>query len=137
MKSIKASDVIRDKLLEAGGTATVYLLQGEPFDVTITPDHKAFETRKIPGYNYGFEVFDVVLDLLHEKGGSARKGNGRSYKLGQSGCELDTIVGAIGERYWRKTVGESVFDPVFVLGAILEWAEICHNERGFLELWKH
>ena len=28
----------------------------------------------------------------------------------------------------------SVFDPVFVLAAILDWAGIVRNERGYLEL---
>ena len=137
--STKASDIVRDKLIEAGGTVTIYTLQGKAFNIAITADHKAFETKKLPQYNYGFEVFDIIIDLIHENGGKAIKGNGRgkNNKLGQLGCELDTIVGAIGYRYAGKTVGESVFDPVFVLGAILEWAEICHNERGYLELWKY
>ena len=34
----------------------------------------------------------------------------------------------------RKKEGMSVFDPVFVLSAILDWAGIAHNERGYLEL---
>ena len=136
---VKASDVVRDKLITVGGTATVYTLQGKAFEITITADRKAFATNKLPQYNYGFEVFDIILDLLRENNGKAAKGNGRgkNNKLGQSGCELDTVVGAIGFRYAGKELGESVFDPVFALGAILEWAEICHNERGYLELWKY
>ena len=33
-----------------------------------------------------------------------------------------------------KKEGMSVFDPVFVLSAILDWAGIAHNGRGYLEL---
>jgi len=81
-------------------------------------------------------VFDIVVDLLREKNGKASKGTGRgkNNKLGQPGCELDTVVGAVAYRYMGKSVGESVFDPVFALAAILDWAEICYNERGFLIL---
>ena len=73
---------------------------------------------------------------MHENGGKAKKGNGRNYKLGQPGCELDTVVGAIAFRHFGKKLGESVYDPVFVLGAIMKWAEICHNKRGYLELYE-
>jgi len=135
--SEKASDVIRAKLIDAGGTATIHTLQGKVFNITITADCKAFETKKLPQVNYGFEIFDVILDLLHENGGEAQKGNGRNFKLGEGKCGLDTVVGAIGYRYAKKTIGESVFDPVFVLAAILEWAKICHNEHGFLKLWSY
>lgn len=33
-----------------------------------------------------------------------------------------------------RTIGESVFDPVFVMAAILEWAGIAKNGRGELIL---
>ena len=31
-------------------------------------------------------------------------------------------------------MGDSVYDPVFVLAAVLEWADIAYNGRGYLEL---
>ena len=130
----KASDVIRSKLVEIGGTATIQTLQGNGFNISITSDGYGFETVKLPNYIYGFDVFDVIVDLLLENNGKAKKGNGRNNKLGQPGCEIDTVVGAIAYRYAGKTLGESVFDPVFVLAAIMEWAKICHNERGYLLL---
>ncbi len=43
-------------------------------------------------------------------------------------------MGAIGKYYWGKQEGDSVFDPVFVLAAVLEWADIAYNGRGYLEL---
>ena len=49
-------------------------------------------------------------------------------------CTEDTIVGCIAKEYAGKKEGMSVFDPVFVLSAILDWAGIAHNERGYLEL---
>ena len=72
--------------------------------------------------------------LLFQTGGKARKGNGRNYKLGYGECTEDTVVGCIAKDYAGKKEGMSVFDPVFVLSAILDWEGIAHNERGYLEL---
>jgi len=136
LESTKTSEIVRTKLIKNGGKATVYTLQGKEYTVSITGDGKAFSTRAIPQFNYKFSVFDVITDLLKKKGGIAYKGNGRNYKLGQPGCEADTVVGAIAVGYSGHKTGDSVFDPVFILAAILEWAGICNNERGFLELKK-
>ena len=53
---------------------------------------------------------------------------------GYGDCTEDTIVGCIAKEYAGKKEGMSVFDPVFVLSAILDWAGIVRNERGYLEL---
>ena len=75
----------------------------------------------------------LKTEHLFRNGGKARKGNGRNYKLGYGDCTEDTIVGCIAKEYAGKKEGMSVFDPVFVLSAILDWAGIAHNERGYLE----
>ena len=54
--------------------------------------------------------------------------------LQQEGIEADDIIGTIAKKYAGKKDGESVFDPVFVFAAVLEWAGIAHNERGELVL---
>jgi len=137
--SMIASEIIRNKLIAAGGSAIIQMLNGNSFKIAITHDGKAFETKKLPGVPYGFNVFDIIVDLLHEQNGKARKGAGRgkANKLGGQGCELDTVVGAIAYRYAGRKLGESVYDPVFALAAILDWAEICYNERGVLALRKY
>ena len=48
-------------------------------------------------------------------------------------CTEDTIVGCIA-KYKHIAEGAYAYDPVFVLSAILDWAGIAHNERGYLEL---
>lgn len=95
------------------------------------------ERRNDSGYrcvwikpNYEYRVFDVIVELLLANGGRARKGNGRNYKLGEPECDETTVVGTIAKKYAGKKNGESVFDPVFVFAAVLEWAGIAHNERG-------
>ena len=49
-------------------------------------------------------------------------------------CDENTVVGTIGISYFNKTYGESTLDPVFIMAAVLEWAGIAYNQRGFLEL---
>lgn len=132
--SNKASEIIKAKLKENGGHATVYTARGLPCEIYAESDGKTFTSDKLPiKPAYEYAVFDVIVDLLREQGGRARKGNGRNFKLGDPGCEETTVVGAIAKYRGRK-VGESVFDPVFVMAAVLEWAGIAQNGRGELIL---
>ena len=118
--STLASEIIKAKLKAHGGHA-------EPDGTTFTSDKLPVK----PAYDY--KVFDDIVELLIKQGGRAKKGNGRNYKLGEPGCEENTVVGTIALHRGR-TIGESVFDPVFVMAAILEWAGIAKNGRGELIL---
>lgn len=133
--SSKASDIIKQKLMENGGRTVVYTMRGLPCEIRVAPDGVSFISDKLPMTPpYRYEVFDVIVDFLLSQGGRARKGNGRNQKLGEPDCDKTTVVGAISYNYSHKETGKSVFDPVFVLAAVLEWAEIAHNERGELAL---
>jgi len=133
--STKASDIIRNKLYENGGRVIVHTLRGLPCSIRAAADGRTFICDKLPlSANYRYEVFDVIVDLLLSQGGRARKGNGRNYKLGEPDCDETTVVGAIAYRYAKAKTGASVFDPVFALAAVLEWAGIASNERGELVL---
>lgn len=133
--SSKASDIIKQMLIENGGRVIVHTARGLPCEVRVAPDGISFLCNKLPGNPpYRYEVFDVIVNLLISRGGRARKGNGRNFKLGEPDCDETTVVGAIGYNYAHKKAGTSVFDPVFVLAAILEWAGIASNERGELIL---
>lgn len=133
--SSKSSELIKAKLKAQSGHATVFTARGLPCEIYASADGETFTSDKLPiTPPYRYVVFDVVTDLLLECGGKARKGNGRNYKLGEPGCEETTVVGAIAKRYFGRGPGESVFDPVFVLAAVLEWAGIVRNGRGELIL---
>jgi len=132
--SIRASEIIKAKLMDNGGHVTVYTVRGLPCELWVNADGTSFTSDKLPiKPPYEYRVFDVIVDLLVSQGGRARKGNGRSYKLGDSNCDKTTVVGTVAIDRGNRT-GDSVFDPVFVLAAILEWAGIAHNERGELVL---
>ena len=133
--STKASEIIKAKLKECGGHAIVHTARGLPCDIYADPDGRSFISNKLPiRPPYQYEVFDIIVDLLLSHDGHARKGNGRNFKLGESDCDEHTVVGAVAKYYSGKQDGESVFDPVFVLAAVLEWADIANNERGELVL---
>ena len=133
--SAKASDIIRRKLIENNGSVIVHTARGLPCEIHIAPDGVSFLSSKLPvNPPYRFEVFDIIVDLLVSQGGRAKKGNGRNHKLGEPECDETTVVGAIGYQYAHVEIGKSVYDPVFVLAAVLEWAGIANNERGELVL---
>ncbi len=132
--SLRASELIKKKLVAAGGVASVPSLSDNTYEIRIKPDGKAFACKALPQVDYEFTVFDVIVDLLISQNGKAKKGNGHKAKIGEAGCEETTIVGAIGKNYFGKSNGESTYDPVFVLAAILEWADIAYNERGYMML---
>lgn len=133
--STKASEIIKAKLKECGGHTIVHTARGLPCDIYADPDGCSFISNKLPiKPPYQYEVFDVIVDLLLSHGGHARKGNGRNFRLGEPNCDEHTVVGAVAKFYSGKQDGESVFDPVFVLAAVLEWAGIASNERGELAL---
>ena len=133
--STKASEIIKAKLKDNGGRVIVHTARGLPCEIVAHPDGKSFTSKKLPiKPPYEYVVFDTIVDLLVRNGGRARKGNGRNYKLGEPECDETTVVGAIAKYYAGKKYGDSVFDPVFVFAAVLEWAGIAHNERGELVL---
>ena len=133
--SNKASEIIKTKLKEGGGRAIVYTARGLPCEIIATADGISFVSDKLPiKPPYTYQVFDVIVDLLIKQNGRARKGNGRNYKMGEAECDETTVVGAVAKYYSGKKDGESVFDPVFVFAAVLEWAGIAHNERGEIVL---
>lgn len=132
--STKASEIIKAKLLDNGGRVIVHTARGLPCEIIAAPDGKSFVSKKLPVKPpYEYKVFDAIVDLLIANGGRARKGNGRNYKLGHPECDENTVVGIVAI-YDGKKLGESVYDPVFVLAAVLEWAGIASNERGELVL---
>ncbi len=134
-QSAKASEIIKTKLKKSGGRAIVHSINGNSYEILAEKDGRSFSCAALPiKPSYTYEVFDVIVDLLLSQSGRAKKGLGRQARLGEPGCEENTVVGAIGKNYSGKELGDYVFDPVFVLSAVLDWAGIAHNRRGYLEL---
>ena len=133
--SNRASEIIKAKLKQSGGRVYVQTVTGLPCEITACSDGCSFTSDKLPiKPPFRYEIFDIITDLLISKGGRARKGNGRNNRFGHPDCDESTVVGAIAKAYFNKKPGDSVFDPVFVLAAVLEWAGIVVNARGELVL---
>ena len=126
------------KLMSVGGSATIQLLNGDVCHILLDKDNTGFVCDKLNNYSlfYHFEVFDAIQELLNQKGGRALKGAGRGKddQVGYGKCGLDTVVGYIAYKYSGVKLGGSTFDPVFVLAAVLDWANIARNCRGYIEL---
>ena len=122
-------------LKENNGKAVVSSINGNLYEIKASNDGKSFLCDELPiTPPYTYDVFDIIVNLLVSKGGKAKKGMGRNAKLGEPNCEVDTVVGTIGKKYFKKNIGDSVLDPVFVLASVLEWAGIATNRRGYIEL---
>lgn len=130
--SKKASDIVKQKLKECGGRATVTSYSGNEYEVWAEMDGESFGCDALPiCYKYG--IFDIVVDFLKENGGRAKKGTGRA-PLGSEKCGVNTVAGVILQDYWGVSLGGSGLDPSFAVIAILNWAGLIRSERGYVEL---
>lgn len=134
-RNLKSSDIIRDKLIQEGGFAIISLLNGDDCVVSMA-SYDSFISDRLGNQEMDFKIFDIIVDFLKSEGGIAKKGGSRSKGsvVGFGQCTLDTIIYQIAKYYYKKSVGESTFDPVFVLAAIMDWAGIASNERGLVRL---
>ena len=132
--SAKASDVIKNKLYDNGGAVVIDLPKGGVCHVSIAESGDAFVSDKLSNLPVEFCVFDVIVDFLKSEGGKAPKGLGRSDRVGYGKCGVGTVMYQIATEYYGKQIGESTFDPIFVLAAMLEWAGLAENGWGYLRL---
>jgi hypothetical protein len=127
---------LKEKLNECGGKTTIKLLQGDSCDIWYESNGKGLVSPKIPPANQLiWEAFDAALEVVVKNGGRAAKGNARSgAKLGSVELPLNSVEGYIAQKVHGVKDGESAFGPGFVISAVLDWAGICKNERGFLTI---
>lgn len=131
---MKASIIIQNKLNEAGGKALITLLNGDNCYLT-RESADSFTCDKLPHQYVTFNIFDIVVDFLkNQKYGKAVKGGCRNSKVGEGKCGKETIMYIIATKYYKKEIGDSSFDPLFVIAAVLDWAGIARNSRGFITL---
>ena len=132
--SKKASEIIRKRISDNGGTAVIQMQKGGYFHVALADNGNAFECDKLPRQLVDFRVFDIIVDFLKQNGGKAPKGMGRTDKVGIGKCGPDTVMYQIATKYYGRKDGESTFDPLFVLATMLDWAGIAENGWGYLQL---
>jgi hypothetical protein len=127
---------IKDKLNANGGRTLIPLYSGDLCEIGFDPNGKGLVSPKIPVPNHlTWEVFDAAVEVVIQNGGKAMKGKARSgAKLGSDDLPLDSVEGYIAHKVHGTQFGETAFGPGFVIAAILDWAEICRNERGYLTI---
>lgn len=131
---MKSSEIIIEKLKEAGGDVTIELLSKKEARVKLV-EKNSFASDKLRWNSLDFTVFDIVTDFLKEqKDRRAPKGGSRNSRVGEGKCNKGTVMYEIATKYYGKVDGNSSFDPLFVIAAILDWANIARNCRGYLEL---
>lgn len=109
------------------------LYSGDLCEIGFDPNGKGLVSPKIPVPNHHiWEVFDAALEVVLQNGGKAMMGKARSgAKLGSDDFPLQSVEGYIAQKVHGAQIGETVFGPGFVIPAVLDWAEICNNERGY------
>ncbi|WP_206458256.1 DUF2089 family protein [Anaerovorax sp. IOR16] len=128
--------IIKEKLNAVGGRALIPLYSGDLCDIGFDPNGKGLVSPKIPVPNHlTWDVFDAAVEVVIQNGGKAIKGKARSgAKLGSDDLPLDSVEGYIAHKVHGAQIGETAFGPAFVIAAILDWAGICRNERGYLTI---
>lgn len=125
---------IKEKLNTSGGQAMVTLYSGDSCEIRFDENGKGLVSPKIPPTNQLiWEAFDAAVEVVIKNGGKAKKGNAQSgAKLGTDKLRMDSVEGYIAHKVHGAKEGDTAFGPGFVICAILDWAEVCNNERGYL-----
>lgn len=129
-------NIIKEKLNEHNGATFIPLYSGDMCEIRYDSNNKGLVSPKIPLANQLiWEAFDAAVEIVIQSGGKARKGKARSgAKLGSDDLPLDSVEGYIAYKVHGVKVGATAFGPGFVIAAVLNWVEICNNERGYLTL---
>lgn len=132
---MKPSQTIIAKLTKCGGITEITLLNGDHARIAFVGSH-AFSCDKLRYQEVDFGIFDIVYEFLSKNNGHAKKGGCRDSKVGYGHCLEGTVMYEIATQYYGKKRGESCFDPLFVIAAIMKWAGIASNQRGYMYLYR-
>lgn len=132
------SDVLRTLYNYNGGEITVSTLNGKKHNVCISNDNTyLYSCMGLGEANHlKLEWFDKIVKYIMDNGGRVKKGGARNKtaKVGYGNCTRDTLMYYVATECYGKKVGDSSFDPVFMMAAILDNAGICKNERGYISI---
>ena len=135
-------NIIQKKLMNIfnGHTPRCIPLQrrGQTFEARVCDDRSGFIVSNLgapidrrTNSNYlPLEAFYVVVDLLLDKGGEARKGDVFNNRLGDNYLPLDSVEGIIAHKVYGRNIGDAVFRRISPVNGILLASEICQGARG-------
>jgi hypothetical protein len=130
---MRASEKIKSKLKKNGGSAFIELLRGNKTDLYFVTENTYWSKGLGNIIGRGYKMFDILEDeSFRFPKKSIPKGNARNYKLGQEKCDIHTAAGILGYKYYNKEDGDSIYDPMHIVSAILDWADVAKNVRGYI-----
>ncbi|RYZ86897.1 MAG: hypothetical protein EOP04_12920 [Proteobacteria bacterium] len=136
MTTNSAIQEIKSKFESLGNTAEIQLLKkGKSFTATLRSDGievSNLHTQKL----IEWIAFEEAMHVLIKAGPETRvpKGNAMNGKLGDAKLPKESIEGHLALTVYKKEEGSSVFRRISPIAAILSWAGLCINGRGFLLL---
>lgn len=132
------SDVLRTLYNYNGGEITVTLLNGTKHKVNLSNDGEyLYSITGLGKSNHlKLEWFDKIVKYIVDNGGRVKKGGSRNKnaKVGCENCAYGTLAYYVATECYSKKEGDSSFDPIFMVAAILDNAGICKNERGYISI---
>ena len=130
------SEYLKEYYLSNGKRIIVTTLRGKQHEICLSDDNKYFYSYTGLRQNNFLYLnwFDGIVDFIRQNGGRVEKGGCRNSKVGQGNCTKGTLCYYVATECYGKCDGESSFDPIFIVAAILENAGICKNERGYIQL---
>ncbi len=130
------SEYLKEYYLSNGKRIIVTTLRGKQHEICLSDDNKYFYSYTGLRQNNVLYLnwFDGIVDFIKQNGGRVEKGGCRNSKVGQGNCTKGTLCYYVATECYGKCDGESSFDPIFIVAAILENAGICKNGRGYIQL---
>lgn len=135
----KVSEQLRELYILNGKRIKVSTLRGKKHEIYLSDNNEYLYSytglRNHMNNNVLYLAwFDGIVDFIKQNGGRVEKGGCRNNKVGQGNCTKGTLCYYIATECYGKCDGESSFDPIFIVAAILDNAGICRNERGYISL---
>lgn len=136
---MKISEYLKDYYTSNGNCVVITTLRGKRHEIHLSDNGKYFYSDTALRNNKNNNVlyldwFDGIVDYIKQNGGTVKKGGCRNNKVGYGNCCEDTLCYYVASKCYGKKIGESSFDPIFVICAILDDAGICNNEYGYIQL---
>lgn len=134
MDNLLVKGIIIKKFNETNGMAVISLMKSDGTFMA-TYNNEGIQVSNLGSQSLlSWEVFYETIELLNQNGGKASKGNAMSGKLGDRKLPIDSVEGYIAYKVYGKVLGNTVFRRISAISGILNWAEICANERGYLKI---
>ncbi len=128
------ASTIKAKMNEVGGTT--YIKNGtSKLEIGYPEDESGvcFKNTKGQEKTIPWTAFFATVDILKEKDGKAIKGDATA-KLGTKLLPLDSVEGYVASTVYGKKKRQTVEKNISEIAALLDWADISKNGRGYLEL---